>query len=240
MNVENEKAEKLDESEVSKQMVDKSRRSFAKAGVVAPVIMTLVSKTALGETPYHCTVSGQHSGNHSGRHDWQTPCGVGFSPGAWKTPGDSGDGSIDQWLAAGVNPMKIDQWQHPNAVYGIFAENSSAVWKTGNDKTFGNLTAKNMYLKINAKGFSLATKFNSKFGGGDTRSFHDILMTEEGSLKFHAIADYLNAALNQSAAYAGIFSPVYDNITPQYIVNVYNDASMSDDAKKNYFILIHH
>lgn len=107
MNREEIKIVKSDEAQQIQPVVDKSRRSFSKAGIVAPVIMTLANKTALGATPYHCTMSGQQSGNHSGNHDWTSPCGVGFSPGAWKTPLDTGDGSLAQWLNAGAVPYDI-------------------------------------------------------------------------------------------------------------------------------------
>jgi len=89
--------------------VDSARRAFAKVGVVAPVLMTLSSKTVLGAT-YHCTLSGMQSGNHSGAHDWTSPCGVGYSPGGWCENADkvgpgSSDGRLAQWLDAGVVPF---------------------------------------------------------------------------------------------------------------------------------------
>lgn len=108
MKSENKKETIVEYDQNTAQSVDKSRRSFSKAGIVAPVIMTLTSKVALGDTPYHCTISGQQSGNHSGNHDWSTPCGVGFSPGAWKTPlSGQGDGSLAQWLTAGAVPYDV-------------------------------------------------------------------------------------------------------------------------------------
>ncbi len=63
--MENRNLDKSNESQNAGATVNKARRSFAKAGVIAPVIMSLTSKTALGATPYLCTLSGQLSGNQS-------------------------------------------------------------------------------------------------------------------------------------------------------------------------------
>lgn len=48
MKIDNKQIVQSDESQTTEQMVDKSRRSFAKAGAVAPVILTLASRPALG------------------------------------------------------------------------------------------------------------------------------------------------------------------------------------------------
>ncbi|NOR68272.1 MAG: hypothetical protein GQ532_01010 [Methylomarinum sp.] len=58
--------------------VDEKRRSFSKAGIVAPVILSLSSKPVLAN---HCSVSGMMSGNVSNPHD--KICG-GCTPGYWK------------------------------------------------------------------------------------------------------------------------------------------------------------
>ncbi len=50
MSADSNKAVKPDKSQNTKQTVDTSRRSFAKAGVVAPMIMTLVSRPAMAST----------------------------------------------------------------------------------------------------------------------------------------------------------------------------------------------
>ena len=92
------------------ELVNKPRRRFAKVGVVAPVIMTLTSKVALGGT-YQCTISGVQSGNTSNHSADMLQCGVGFSPGGWWSNADKTDGSPDgclaQWLQACVNPFTL-------------------------------------------------------------------------------------------------------------------------------------
>lgn len=236
MSAENNNVIKPDESRNANQTVDKSRRSFARMGAVAPVIMTLASKTALGETPYNLTVSGQNSGNLSS-HPGTTTYTLGFSPGAWKTPSESGDGSLAQWSAANCSPYTLSQ-SRPYAVAGVFQNNAAETVKTDSDKTFGSLKAKDAYNSLLSKhGYVNATTFSSIFGGTNDQTLHAILMSDSGSLEFHAVADYLNAKLHEAT---GEFSPVYDNITPGYIVAVYNDTKLTDDQKKNYFISIHH
>lgn len=97
-----------------KQSGDKalSRRKFlTKAGVVAPVVVTLTSKPAFGKV---CNISGFASAspaNVSGtaRHQVQG-CG-GFSHGAWKKPdhgNGNGDGNRSHWYATGVAPDPRD------------------------------------------------------------------------------------------------------------------------------------
>ena len=79
MNENNEINEELDSTE---KMVDKKRRSVTKAGIVAPVVLTLASKSALGVTwDGRCSISGNMSGNAS--HPDEGTC-EGYTPGYWK------------------------------------------------------------------------------------------------------------------------------------------------------------
>ncbi|QPK63300.1 hypothetical protein IVG45_21270 [Methylomonas sp. LL1] len=233
MSAENKKVVRPDESRNSNLAVDKSRRSFSKAGVVAPVIMTLTSKTALGGV-YQCTISGIQSGNQSS-HPGDYDCGVGFSPGGWRQNAvktGNQDGNLNQWCLASVNPFTIRRIR----INGSYVKQVSykGEWKSGGDWT-------EIYNTIKTKFGSgaLATTFQFIFGSssfGDT-SMWDMLDKYDGSLEFHAIADYLNAALNQAT---GAFNPVYEDITPAYIVSIYNSTTLSATQKKEYFELIHH
>lgn len=84
--MENQNLKKPSDSQNASPSVNRSRRSFAKAGAIAPVIMSLGSKTALGAPlPYHCTLSGQLSGNTSPHHDNTTPCPPGKNAAYWAT-----------------------------------------------------------------------------------------------------------------------------------------------------------
>lgn len=103
MRIENNKIIKSNEIHNSSSTIDKSRRSFAKVGAVAPVIMTLASKSAFGAI---CSVSGYISATPaiaSSQRHVVASCN-GFSPGAWGTP-YSGDGTWPgtPWTAGGPN-----------------------------------------------------------------------------------------------------------------------------------------
>lgn len=83
-----------------------SRRRFTRAGVAAPIILTLANRPAFGAI---CTVSGFASfspNNPSGVRHKVDGCG-GYSPVGWKNPdAGNGDGSREDWIAAGyfANP----------------------------------------------------------------------------------------------------------------------------------------
>ncbi|CAG1020192.1 hypothetical protein MTYM_00119 [Methylococcales bacterium] len=233
MSAENKKVVRTDESRNSNLAVDKSRRSFSKAGVVAPVIMTLTSKTALGGV-YQCTISGIQSGNQSS-HPGEYDCHVGISPGGWwqnATKTSNADGNLNQWCLAGVNPFTIRR----KRINGSYVNQVSyqGSWKSGGEWA-------TIYTKIfdTFGAGAQATTFQSIFGSASfgTKSMWDMLDQYNGSLEWHAIADYLNAALNQAT---GAFNPVYEDITPAYIVSIYNSTTLSAAQKKNYFELIHH
>lgn len=81
MNVENTKVVKPDENQNTAQTVDKSRRSFAKVGAVAPVIMTLASQPVFGVQCLSSRMSGNLSNPNHGFNCWG-----GMSPGFWQTP----------------------------------------------------------------------------------------------------------------------------------------------------------
>lgn len=277
MNMKNNQAVKPEEKQLTHASIDKSRRSFAKTGFVAPVIMSLGSKTALGSV-YQCTISGMQSGNQSS-HPGTYNCGVGISPGGWKQNAEkcgNSDGNINQWILAGVNPFsittKIERTEvtytcelrsgkyNVTPVTKIYIDSVLISTEEGNTRrnqdscpapTTSSVTKKYIIQNgqyqenscvydaikaafgVNAQ----ATTFASIFGGSGSSTLWEVLYNNPGSLEFHAIADYLNAGLNKAT---GQFNPVYDGITPQYIVKVYNDPSLTSAQKKAYFELLHH
>lgn len=100
-----------------------TRRRFTRAGLAAPVILTLANRPAFGAI---CTVSGFTSyspNNPSGVRHVVSGCG-GYSPGAWKKPdAGNGDGSRSQWIAAGYHPNPRPDTSDPagttfDAVFG--------------------------------------------------------------------------------------------------------------------------
>ena len=74
--------------------VNEARRTISKIAVASPVLMSLVSKSALGGVA--CSPSGAMSGNISG-HDHTECTGNGCTPGFWKQ-------NLDAWGCAGKSP----------------------------------------------------------------------------------------------------------------------------------------
>lgn len=72
-----------------------SRRDVAKAGVSAPLLMSLFSRPAWGGGI--CSVSALASGNASGRHDDDDCTGYGCTPGFWKN-------NLLAWQGTGFSP----------------------------------------------------------------------------------------------------------------------------------------
>jgi len=189
--------------------INQQRRRFSRLVTVSPVLMSLVSKSALGRTPYNCSVSGAQSGNTSNPHETNYACGVGFSPGGWwqnASKSNNQDGNVHHWLSAEVIPFDIRKSSSGEKQIfqdGKWVKNSS-VYSAIKDKYGKN---------------AQATLFSSIFGGTSPDSLWQVLNDNRGGVIFHAIADYLNASLANSGYTP--FSPVYDNIEPADIVGLY-------------------
>jgi len=73
-----------------------SRRKLTAAALASPVILgTLVSKQALGDVLYDCTISGKLSNNQSS-HGGVDDCSIGKSHGYWKNTPDDWDYGFSQ------------------------------------------------------------------------------------------------------------------------------------------------
>lgn len=224
MSAKNNKVDQPNESPNASQAVDKSKRSFAKMGVVAPVIMTLTSKSALGSS-YACTVSGAQSGNHSGNHVTDVVCAVGFSPGAWKTPGlNSGDGNLSQWKTAVGCPFTINP-SNPNTVYATFTQGGSPQWQPLG-ATLNGIQALGYYRQIKILWGSTTVPAVAVTGFSSTQSLHEILMSND-DLRKHAVSAYLNAQLYHNGG-ASAFASVYGTITGGDIINLYKLATITN------------
>ena len=139
MNSENNHVIKPNQSLDANHDVDKSKRSFAKAGVLAPVIMTLTSRSALG-TPI-CAPSGFVSATTttvSGTNQMLGSCG-GFSPGAYQTP-YNGDGN---WVNP-YSPGGADSAIYPEGK-GIRATSIGTLMSVGFSYPDGYLAKRTMY-----------------------------------------------------------------------------------------------
>ncbi len=211
MNNLNKKNETAQEEE---KKIDNSRRAIARAGAITPLMMTLISKTALGQS-YHCTPSGMQSGNLS-THPDTIPCeGAGFTAVLeWHDNAEntSGNGCVDYWLDAGLIPfdikIKINKKGIEKKKIHIFdiAKNKWR-WKTNAD-AYDQIFA---FAGENAE----ATLFADIFGSGSGTLWENLT---DSSIESDAATAYLNASLN---VVRGEFNPVYEDITPEDIVNFY-------------------
>jgi hypothetical protein len=199
--MDNRKEHKQDEP------VDQKRRVVARAGVLTPLVMSLVNKTALGQGVYHCSVSGAQSGNVSSHPNNTISCNVGYSINSWKNNADqtSGNGNISDWLNAGIIPFDIVQ---PDKI--IKGTNASPTQNAA------------IYNAINGSGLGgSAASFDVVFGTSGVGTFWDALASG-GTTEADAAADYLNVKIHQ---FDGRFSPVYDSIALPDIVNLYQLAA---------------
>lgn len=240
MNLEDSKIVKTDESQSTSPKVDNSRRSFAKrSAVIAPVIMTLANKTALGATPYHCTVSGQQSGNHSGAHDWTTPCDVGDSPLTWVSYATS---NLSNWIQAGASPFRPNLVEQRTVVScsgsGLTRDQRTRIqiqlnppnWRTVSDTTVTGVSSctasttnngsKKYYfdgteyyqsdiIYDQIQGYDF--RFRQIFGGRSTAPADFLLNVLNDSTK--PIDQYAVACWLNAGLRSSNFSPVYDDIT---------------------------
>ncbi|NQY62241.1 MAG: hypothetical protein HRT38_00750 [Alteromonadaceae bacterium] len=155
-----------------------SRRGlFKKAAIGVPIVMTLANRPAYGAV---CSISGFQSVNPSGVKIIDGSCG-GFSPRGWTHPDEGGgatDGSRKDWYDAGYNP-------NPR-----ISEESGRKKKRKKART------------SNATGDPLGTLFSDRRAFGkrapgypSDATLHDILIAGNGTLVWHAIANFLNAGL---------------------------------------------
>lgn len=171
-----------DKDKLVKSETISSRRKFlTKAGVVAPVMLTMANKPAFGATV--CNISGFTSVTPSGmkRHTMQS-CG-GYSHGAWKNPDNgngNGDGNRQHWYDAGIAPEPRERSNHPD-------------W-TGNPK-FATPPGVPIISDVSKKRQDPpATMFSDVFVhmAGDSRTFEEVIEAN-GSLDQFAAQTLLNA-----------------------------------------------
>ena len=182
--------------------VDKSKRKFSKAGLAAPVIMTLTSQSALANDPNRCTISGFSSVTPSGvaRHEVVNcggivPDGEGFSPGGWGRP-DVGNGNSDgnrsQWYSTGNAPNPRNGSGNSN-----FSPSTASASAPGQDP--------------------VPTAFSTIFvHSSRTDSLHDAILDTSNQLDRHAAANYLNAVLLSWGAPG--------HISPSEVVNLHYEV----------------
>lgn len=168
--------------------VDVKRRSFAKAGMAAPVIMTLASRPVFGaqclSEMLSTTISGS-PGNH---------CAGGQSPGFWKKL----TGKTDTLLQFMEGVDASTAWGRTGLDYGTL-NTDPATCTRRKDGTGGTQNCKSKKWWH----YSGGTPLNSAllgFGGSDDRPLRIVLNKEGGTDIFHLIAGLLNARFYDNPA----------------------------------------
>ncbi len=204
---------KNENSQEEEKKIDNSRRAIARAGAITPLMMTLISKTALGQS-YHCTPSGMQSGNLS-THPDTIPCeGAGFTAVLeWHDNAEntSGNGCVDYWLDAGLIPFDIKLNKKGKKKIRKFDANGDWKWEV-NDDVYDQISG------FTGKERAKATLFIDVFGSGIGTLWENLT---DNSIESDAATAYLNASLN---VVQGEFNPVYEDISPDDIVNFYTLA----------------
>lgn len=240
MKAEDQKEKKVQNS----QTIDKVRRSFSRAGVFAPVLLTLNSKTALGST-YQCVISGMQSGNVSGQSEDMTVCASGYTADDWlgvdNASTNTGNAAavypnspnIINCINAGFIPFRVlKRQQGNNSISYQYEKNSSCPFNTtltANQiamcsKIFSTYSALAENLSAADCGLSLPSGNNSSLKSIAATTFESVFV---GSGVIGSIWDKLagsgleyHASVNYLNAKLGLIP----DISPQEVVALYNLA----------------
>jgi len=219
MNNESKHVNKPNQSQDTNHTVDKSKRSFAKVGVLAPVIMTLASRSALGGQV--CAPSGFVSATTttvSGSNHKEASCG-GLSPGAYKTPYDGSGNWVHPYSPGGVS-YAIHPEGFGNRSTPIASEEHKESYK--NFESFGNKVTPIGTLM--SEGFSYPNGYLADF------TMYDVLwmtgVKDPVQLGAHLVAALLNAASGRYSAANGLtVTDVREMYAQLSISNTYSPAS---------------
>ncbi|MGZ0078561.1 hypothetical protein [Methylomonas sp. YC3] len=260
MNRIDEQKRTAEESQHVAKPLDKSRRSFAKAGVIAPVLMTLTSKTALGSV-YQCTISGVQSGNVSSHSEDMSVCRAGHTALAWRGNVDTVDvntqygthPNINDWISARVNPFQVKKSWSGNSTSNLTYKYYKYTSESAGSLVTATSSAQIKMCELIVANFPKtstttgggtttetydATTFSSVFGStaAATTFFQTLFSAPSVDLRGAASIDYLNASIN------GLIPDVNsDEIKKLYLLainsaNTFYDGSLlisnSDGAKE--------
>lgn len=185
MNTENKSSTNAETPKI-KHSIDGGRRSFAKIGAAAPILLSLASKTAWGRSDT-CTTSGQLSGNLSAHHRIQT-C----------VNGQPYGGSPGYWANAGLSSWTGLQGNNFNTIFACSANSGVAI--KNSDNTYNNAPTLLQAFQatglagMNANGGTLV--YYSK-NSSNAYSY----TTDSGlvQLVFQGVAAYLNSVMPDMA-----------------------------------------
>jgi len=162
--------------------VDGKRRSFAKAGIAAPVIMTLASRPVFGAQCLSNIMSGNLSNPGSGS------CVLGNSPGGWGQPGGKtrDDFSFTTWTGYTLSSQKHEYQWPTGHIYGYLSSAEADDPRGGGvGNQCGDYTGGTLYSAVFGH-----EPLDSTFSG---KSMREILCDGNGSEDWHLVAAMLNA-----------------------------------------------
>lgn len=192
-------------------IINRSRRSFAKASGVVPVLLSLANRPAFGAI---CSPSGYASArpnggvNPSGTRHVVGSCG-GLSPGAWQTPYD-GDGTWPSIFSPGGPNKKLI----PNESEGLRNNTLYRTYSNGVEqfKEIGDTLLDNPIQYSGATLNSTATTMEEAFGYSGlfaTESLYDVLQKgndDPYQTGAHLVAALLNAVMQAGQGITGVMT----------------------------------
>ncbi len=230
MKTEDNQVVKSNNNQVVGKTVDQTRRSISKAGILAPIAMTLANKTALGAS-YNCTPSGAQSGNASS-HD-TSPCPVRGVPLSQLVNIDQGSNPITYAQSWGdinppVIPFRVELTNNGDYYYQRGSSDTNCGTPVPTGRAFdmckailpspADTSTNSGICKTTGKVFYVsATLLQSRFpqfflkGDKDDITVWDAL--NMGSFRAKACAAYLYALYTQE-----------DFLTPQEVNDIWNAA----------------
>jgi len=188
--------------------IDRKRRSFAKTGIVAPVIMTMANRPVFGATNILC--GSQMASNNTSRAIVGN-CVAGRSPGGWGTP----RGMI-------IPDLAFLNLEAEGGVSGVY----TYVWA---DNAAGSLYYGDLPGEISGgtgnkcEDFTGGSTFSDAFGVNSSsphQIMREIFCDDSSYDEFHFCAAILNARCFNNDLMG------YYPLTEQEVIALYNDRSL--------------
>jgi hypothetical protein len=151
---------------------DPTRRRLTRAGLVAPVVLgSLASQPVLGQTPYHCTVSGHLSGNTSYRVGKGEDCTtMGANPEYWTGGGTVALALVADGSSAATTVSTGVAWPLPYSP-------GTLPTRKGNDSCFYDGTSSAQGTLFSAAGFANVF-FQVTAGSGEKNSTCNVVYSQ--------------------------------------------------------------
>lgn len=209
--------EQMDKHSTAEQT--NSRRRFVKGTSAALVVSSLTSRSVFAQATETagCTISGFQSATPSGVERHSEACG-GFSQGAWGQPYANGNGSIEQWHAAGLYYYQLTGGA--KFAQGFVPNTSEQAGRPNSKRSQDNQRFTTCFGTLSCP----PTKWFDIFGSGgaqinSSHSLHNVLnMGGSVALDRDAAAAFLSSCWIKSQGFAQNF------VDPRDIVILHNSA----------------